>query len=86
MEILLGPPLAVNIFIKTLFIVFNNGDQITFLLGFHLCNLLSPYPSNFPELFPSCLPFFSQSLNQSSAMSAFFPTGSIYSTALFLHL
>jgi len=34
LEILFGPPLAVNVFVKTFIIIFNNGGRIKFLLGF----------------------------------------------------
>ena len=50
---LLGPTLAVNTFIKTFFVIFNDHGKIKFLLGFCLSNFPHAYHREILILFLS---------------------------------
>ena len=90
MKILLGPPLAVNILVKTFFVILYHSGQIELMLGSSLSRFLSVYAGNFLVLSPSCLSLLPLDINSlflmetakvpCSATLVFFPAGQSYST------
>lgn len=87
MEILLGPPLTVNIFLKTFFAVFYHSGRVELMLGYSLSDFFPAYASSLlvPLLAPSSTRhklFFSghSAKVPRSATPVFFPTRSSYGT------
>ena len=55
MEILLGLPLPINVFVKEFLVLFHFSGQAEFKLRFCLSNFLPAHPNNFFVLSPRCL-------------------------------
>ena len=90
MEILLSPPLTVNIFVIIFFVLFYPNGQVEFKLGFCLSDFLTAYPNSFLVFSSSCLfilpqeedtLFSSWSLNREK-----FPIHPHWSSSLLAHL
>lgn len=63
MEILLGPLLPVNKFVKTFFVILYHTGQVALMLGFNLSHFFLEYACNFLVLFPSCMSLLPLNIN-----------------------
>ena len=63
MEIPLGPPLAVNILIKTFFVILDHNGQVELVLSFGLPDFFSAYAGKFLVFSSSCLPLLPLDIN-----------------------
>lgn len=88
MKILLVPPLAVIVFVKTFFVILNHSGQVELVLGFDLPVFFSVYVGNFPVLSPCCLPLLPLDINSLflTDTQQKFPVQSCCSSSLPVHL